>query len=988
MIPEHDPAGPSARRPAPTHAQAQNPERVQAQNPEQVQPRATTPFSQSSGSHPSGSHPSDSHAAGSPPTGDAWEPAGRTGRRGLLKVFLGAAPGVGKTYRMLDEGHRRAERGTDVVVALVECHQRPHTLALVEGLEVVPRLEREYRGTVVGEMDLAAVLARRPEVALVDELPHSNPPGMRNAKRWQDVETLLAAGIDVVTTVNIQHLESVNDVVEKITEVPQRETVPDEMVRRAHQIELVDMPAEALRRRMAHGNVYGAEKVDAALANYFRIGNLTALRELALLWVAGRVDEALHHYRSEHGIGRVWETKERVVVALTGGPEGETLIRRAARIADRSAGGAPPGIDGGRDLLAVHVARSDGLAVGASPAALARQRQLVESLGGSYHSVVGDDVPVALLEFARGVGATQLVLGTSSRRRWERLLTGRGIGETTVGSSADIDVHMVTHERAGHGRLLPSRRRTLTTWRLVAGPVSGLVLPLALTAVLAGNRGSLNLTSEALLFLLAVVGVACFGGVVSAVVASVTASLLLNYYFIPPVGQFTIAEPNNILALAVFVVVAGTVAAVVDRSLRLSRRAARATAEAETLSSLAGSIVRGGDALPALLERARETFGMDSAEMVPAEPSGTGPAEPSGTAPAGSGVTAVGGGTASGGGPQGPRGTATGTRPPATATATATTPASGISTATGTGPYDGGAGAAVRVPAGDGMVLLLRGRPLSASDQRVLAAFAAHVSGAAERARLAEAAAEVEPVKAADRMRTALLAAVSHDLRTPLAVGWAAVSSLRSQDVEFSAEDREELLATAEESLARLSRLVDNLLDMSRLQAGALRLRLRATALEEVLPAALESLPADAPGIDTRGLERAPAVLADPPLLERVIANLLANAVRHAPARRPVVLTASALGDRVELRVIDRGPGMPARDRERAFEPFQRMGDRDNGTGLGLGLALARGLAEAMHGSLTPEDTPGGGLTMVLSLPAAGPAPAPVPYPDPDPDRP
>ncbi|SEG10441.1 two-component system, OmpR family, sensor histidine kinase KdpD [Actinacidiphila yanglinensis] len=869
----------------------------------------------------------------SPTPSDLWERERRQGRRGVLKVFLGAAPGVGKTYRMLDEGHRRAERGTDVVVALVECHRRRHTLALVDGLEVVPRLEREYRGTVVSEMDLEAVLARRPEVALVDELPHSNPPGMRNAKRWQDVETLLAAGIDVVTTVNIQHLESVNDVVEKITEVPQRETVPDEMVRRADQIELVDMPAEALRRRMAHGNVYSAEKVDAALANYFRIGNLTALRELALLWVAGRVDEALHRYRSEHGIGRVWETKERVVVALTGGPEGETLIRRAARIADRSAGGGSPGIDGGRDLLAVHVARSDGLAVGASPAALARQRQLVESLGGSYHSVVGDDVSGALLEFARGVGATQLVLGTSSRRRWERLLTGRGIGETTVGSSADIDVHMVTHERAGHGRLLPSRRRTLTTWRLVAGPVSGLVLPVALTAVLANSRGSLNLTSEALLFLLAVVGVACFGGVVSAVVASVTASLLLNYYFIPPVGKFTIAEPNNILALAVFVVVAGTVAAVVDRSLRLSRRAARATAEAETLSSLAGSIVRGGDALPALLDRARETFGMDSAELVAADP---GPPEP---------------GAASDAGPEGPEGP--------------------------------GGTSEVRVPAGDGMVLVLRGRSLSASDQRVLAAFAAHVSGAAERARLAEVAAEVEPVKAADRMRTALLAAVSHDLRTPLAVGWAAVSSLRSQDVEFSAEDREELLATAEESLARLSRLVDNLLDMSRLQAGALRLRLRATALEEVLPAALESLPADAPGIDTHGLERAPAVLADPPLLERIIANLLANAVRHAPAQHPVVLTASALGDRVELRVVDRGPGLPERDRERAFEPFQRMGDHDNGTGLGLGLALARGLTEAMHGSLTPEDTPGGGLTMVLSLPSAGPEPGPVPEPDP-----
>lgn len=701
-----------------------------------------------------------------PVGGGRAEASGAKARPGRLKVFLGAAPGVGKTYRMLDEGRRRAGRGTDVVVAFVECHHRPRTEDMLAGLEVLPRAERAYRGGRFGELDLDAVLARRPDVALVDELAHTNVPGGAHTKRWQDVEELLAAGIDVVTTVNIQHLESVTDVVEKITGVPQRETVPDEVVRRAHQIELVDMPAEALRRRMAHGNVYAPEKVDAALSHYFRVGNLTALRELALLWVAGRVDEALHRYRSEHGIAGVWETRERVVVALTGGPEGDTLIRRAARIADRAAGG---------DLLAVHIARSDGLATGSSPAALARQRELVERLGGSYHSVVGDDVATALVEFAHAENATQLVLGTSRRTRLERFVTGRGIGETAVARSGDIDVHMVTHERAGGGRLPPSRRRTLSTARLIAGPVAGLLLPVALTFVLDGLRGSLNLTSEALLYLMTVVGVACVGGVASAVVASLTASLLLNYYFIPPVGRFTIAEPNNILALVVFVTVAGTVAAVVDRWLRLSRRAARATAEAETLSSLAGSIVRGEGAIPALLERARETFGMESAELSE--------------------------------------------RP----------------------VDDEGA-----VQAGDGPYLVLRGRTLPASERRILAAFAAHVTAAVERARLAEAAAEVEPVKAADRLRTALLAAVSHDLRTPLAGGWAAISSLRSREVEFSPEDREELLATAEESMARLSRLVDNLLDMSRLQAGALTPAMRAASLSEVLPAALDALPADA----------------------------------------------------------------------------------------------------------------------------------------------
>ncbi|MFD7782169.1 ATP-binding protein [Streptomyces nojiriensis] len=845
------------------------------------------------------------------PTAGAAQPVLRPGK---LKVFLGAAPGVGKTYRMLDEAHRRAARGADVVAGFVECHRRRHTEARLHGLEVLPLTDQDYRGGRYTELDREALLSRRPQVVLIDELAHTNVPGGgRHPKRWQDVEDILAAGIDVVTTLNIQHLESLSDVVQKITGVPQRETVPDEFVRRADEIELVDIPPEGLRRRMAHGNIYPPERIDASLANYFRPGNLIALRELALLWLAGRVDEALHKYRIEHGIGDVWETRERVVVALTGGPEGQTLIRRAARIAGRSAGG---------ELLAVHIARSDALAAGVSHAALAAQRALVEDLGGSYHSVVGDEVPTALVDFAVAENATQLVLGTSRRRRLERFLTGRGIGETVVALSEDIDVHMVTHERAGHGRLLPSRRRTMPTSRLIAGPVAGVVIPVLLTLALDRMRGTLNLTSEALLFLVAVVGVACIGGVASAVIAALTAALLLNYWFMPPIGEFTMSDPDSVLALVVFAVVAATVAAAADRSLRLSRRAARATAEAETMSSLAGSIVRGDQTIPALLERTRETFGMDTVDLAPEAPE-------------------------AGAGTDGGRRMRTGADP------------------------------ALVVAAGSRAFLVLRGRTLPSSERRVLAAFAAHVGAAVERARLAEAAAEVEPIKAADRLRTALLRAVSHDLRTPLAGALAAVGSLRAPDVDFSAEDRAELLESAEMSLHRLNRLVENLLDLSRLQAGALTLELRATALEEVLPAALESLDLpspDSPAVDVRNLETVPALQADPPLLERVLANLVGNAVRHAPGDRPVLVTASALAGRVEVRIADRGPGIAADDRERAFEPFQRLGDRDNTAGLGLGLALARGLTEAMNGTLTPEDTPGGGLTMVLSLPVAADA--------------
>ncbi|KOV10115.1 histidine kinase [Streptomyces sp. XY431] len=849
-------------------------------------------------------------------------------RRGRLRVYLGSAPGVGKTYRMLDEARRRQDRGADVVVGWIECHGRRHTEAMLDGLEVVPGVHRAYRDTDFEEMDLDGVLRRKPTVVLVDELAHTNIPGGRHGKRWQDVDELLDAGIDVITTVNIQHLESLNDVVQKITGIPQRETVPDEVVRRADQIELVDMAPQALRRRMAHGNVYKAEKVDAALSNYFRVGNLTALRELALLWVAGRVDEGLRDYRASHNIDRVWETRERVVVALTGGPEGETLVRRAARIADRTAGG---------DLLAVHVTRSDGLA-GASSGALAQQRQLVESLGGSYHVVVGDDIPTSLLAFARAHDATQLVLGTSRRGRTARFLTGPGIGETTVDASEDIDVHMVTHEFTGRGRL-PALGRRHSRRRTVAGFLAGPIVPSLLTLVLSQFHDTVNLTTDALIFQLGVVVVALLGGATSALLASLVASVLLNYFFIPPVHAFTIGETNNIIALVVFAAVALTVSTVVDHATRLTARAARATAEAETLSTLAGSVLRGADALPALLEKSRTAFGMSSVALLG--------------------------------------------RTGGEVLASCDTAAEVKDAADGDRADNGGAApdrtlVTTEVPVGADAVLVLTGRRLPAADQRVLTAFAAHVAAALERDRLAVVAAEVEPIKAADRMRTALLAAVSHDLRTPLAAALASVGSLRSPDVEFSPEDQAELLATADESLVKLTRLVDNLLDMSRLQAGALTLHLAETHLDEILPRALDSLADPYAPVQPLDLETVPPVLADPPLLERVLANVITNALRHNAPGAPVLVAASHHAGRVELRVIDRGPGIAPEDRDRVFLPFQRLGDTDNTTGVGLGLALSRGLAEAMDGSLEVEDTPGGGTTMLLTLPAAPARPLPA----------
>ena len=837
--------------------------------------------------------------------------------RGRFRVLLGAAPGVGKTVTMLEEGARLAGEGRDVVVAVVETHGRVGTAALVEGLEVVPRREVLHRGVALSELDLDAVLARRPDVALVDELAHTNAPGLRHEKRWQDVTTLLDAGIDVLTTVNVQHVESLSDVVEKITGAAQRETVPDAVLRGADQVEVVDLAPQALRDRLAAGHVYPAGRIDAALSNYFRLGNLTALRELALLWLADEVESALRTYRSEQGIDATWEARERVVVAVTGGPEGETLVRRGARIAARSSGG---------DLVVVHVSAQDGL-VGAEPGALAAQRALTEKLGGSWHEVVGDDVPRALVEFARALGATQLVLGVSRRSRLQTALTGPGIGATVVRDSGDIDVHMVTHAAAAGGRLaLPRTGGALSVRRRLAGAALALVGGPLVSWLLVSQRSADSLTSDVLAFQLLVVVVALVGGIWPALLAAVLSGLTLDFFFVEPYRSITVGEPFHLLALVLYVVNAVLVSSVVDRAARRARAAARARSEAELLASVAGGVLRGQDALQALLERTREAFRLRAVRV---RSEGVLVHEVGDPCPT-------------------PRADAV--EPPEEADVTV-------------------------VAAGERATLELVGPALDASEQRLVSVVAAQVEAALERASLSATADRAEPLAQVDRVRTALLAAVGHDLRRPLASATAAVTGLRSPTVRWSDDDRDELLATAEESLGALTALLTDLLDVSRVQAGSLAVSLAPVDLDDVVAGALDELDPD-PGrllLDLDG--EAPAVVADAVLLQRVVVNLLDNALRHAPVDRPVLVAASAFGGVVELRIVDHGPGIAPDRRDEVFLPFQRLGDVDNTTGLGLGLALSRGFTEGMGGTLVAEDTPGGGLTMVVSLPADPSAP-------------
>jgi two-component system sensor histidine kinase KdpD len=881
--------------------------------------------------------------------------------RGKLRLYLGAAPGVGKTYAMLNEGWRRKERGTDVVVGWVDTHGRPQTEAQLRDLEVLPRKPAVYRDQTFEELDLDGLLARHPELALVDELAHTDVPGSRNAKRWQDVEELLDAGINVISTVNLQHLESLNDVVQGITGVVQRETVPDGVVRSADQIELIDMAPEALQRRLAHGNVYPPERIDAALGNYFRTGNLTALRELALLWLADRVDEELHDYRERHGIAGPWETKERVVVSLTGAPGGAVLVRRAARMAMRTKA----------ELVGVHVRAEDAL-TGSSSEGLIKNRALLDELGGRYVEVVGAAVAPTLVQVARAESATQLILGATHRSRLTEFVRGSVVNSVIRASGGSLDVHVIATDERGpesdgpddptasvprrrsrkHGFLARALTFPLPVRRQIGAVVVGVVgFPLA-TLLLAANRTHIDLSTALSTYLILVMAVAVIGGMGPAALAAVAGFLLSNYFFAPPIHTLTIADTRDIVALVVFLVVAGGVSTLVNLSVRRSSTAAQARADAHMLARVAGRLVSPlGNPVPDLLEDLLVAFRLEAAAILRRHPEGEA------------------------GGRADPR--------PASGTGTVRWD---IAAAVGTDPPRTPEAASVAIPISDAAVLALRGPELTGEDREILAGFTAQMAVALNSQRLQAEAADADSLARANEHLSALLAAVSHDLRTPLASIKAASSSLLSEQLQFDPEETETLVRTIDDESDRLSAMVENLLDMSRLQTGSMEIRDRVTDVGEIVSSVLAELGPRADGVAVAVPEDLPRVRTDPVLLERAVANLVDNALVHAPGAS-LRIEAGAVAGRVDLRVVDRGPGIPPEARELVFRPFQRSGDTGSRIGVGLGLAVARGFVEAVGGDLDLEGTPGGGATLVVRLPLVSPAEAGT-GPDPSPGGP
>jgi two-component system, OmpR family, sensor histidine kinase KdpD len=869
--------------------------------------------------------------------------------RGTLRLYLGAAPGVGKTYAMLNEGWRRKNRGTDVVIGWVQDHGRLQTDAQVRDLEIFPRKSIEYRGQTFEEMDVDGLVERKPQLVLVDELAHTNVPGSKHAKRWQDVEELLDAGINVISTVNLQHLESLNDVVEQITGVEQKETVPDPVVRDADQVELVDMAPEALRRRLAHGNIYPSERIDAALSNYFRTGNLTALRELALLWVADRVDEELNDYRERHNIARPWETKERVVVSITGAKGSAVLIRRAARMAMRTKA----------ELVGVHVRTDDSL-TGSGSKGLAGNRALLEDLGGRFVEVVGADVAPALVQVARAENATQLVMGATHRNRLNELFKGSVINSAIRAAGGSLDVHVIatdaesnvdldertdsgevdagerapsaskrgtTHHRASRRYISPLPLRRVVAAFLI-GVVGFPLLTLVLTS--AGNHASLATALSS--YLVLVVIVAAIGGVWPALLAALAGFLLSNYYFAPPVHTFTIGNARDILALTMFLVTAGVVSVLVDLAARRTAAAVRARADARILARVAGRLISPeGDPLPALLDELRIAFHLDAAAVLRST-------REHGEA-----------------------------RGPAETTWTRWTP---VATSGADPPLDP-KGAPVVLPLSDREVLVLQGPGLAAEDRDVLAAFAAQLSAALESDRLHSEAAEAGSLARANQLRSALLTGVSHDLRAPLAAIKAASSSLLSDRLTFGPEETSTLLHTIDDEADRLNGMLENLLDMSRIETGSVEVMRVPTQVGGVIASAVDALGPRRAEVVVDVPDDLPPISTDPGLLERAIANLLDNGLVHGGGRLRV--EAGTVAGRLDVRVVDSGPGIPREDRERIFHPFERLGEVDGQAGVGLGLAVARGFVEAIGGDLDLEDTPGGGSTWIVRLPLGVP---------------
>ena len=863
----------------------------------------------------------------------------RGGKRGRLKIFLGYAAGVGKTYTMLEAARQLKADGREVVAAYVESHGRAETDALLEGLEVLPKACCEYQGVTLTELDLDATLARKPELALVDELAHTNAPGCRHEKRWQDIEELLAAGIDVYTTINVQHFESVNDIVAQITGIPVRETVPDTLLDLAAEIMLVDIPPEALLQRLRQGKVYVPEQASQATKKFFRTGNLIALRELALRRTAARVDDEMRTYMENRSIVGPWPVTERLLVCASGSPFSEQLIRTTRRLADEL--------------------KAQWFTVYIETPRLAKEQQenrervwhdlrMAESLGAEVATITASSVPQAVIEYAIRHNVTRIVVGKPTKPRWRELLRPP-IVDQIIRLSGSIHVHVVSFKQES------IRQKSPVVQPPRVGPWSEYLVSLALVAaatllssLVRPHVSPINLV---MVYLLAVVLAAVRFGLKPAILTAALGVLAFDFFFVLPRWSFTVADTEYLFTfLGLFivgVVISTLVAKAKDRAEALRER----ELQTESLYYLSRDLAAAVDIpsiLAAVIKNIGESLHARLAVLIAQD-------EHIHVAAISEGLTLD-------------------EKEQAVADW-----AFRNRRAAGNGTETLGSAKLLYLPllttshtfGALGVSLQGASEYFSPLHRRLLDAFVAQISLAMERVHLARQAEQAQVLEARETLERALLNSISHDLRTPLVTIIGALGSLRGDNLQLSDRKKQALLNGAWDEAERLNRFVGNLLDMTRLEAGELRINHEQCDVQDLIGTALTILDQKLEGRDVsvQLAPELPLVSMDMVLMTQVLVNLLENGLKYSPADSPLEVTANLDADQLVLEVLDRGPGLPEDDVQRVFEKFYRLPVPEGVSGTGLGLSICKGIIEAHRGTIRAENRSGGGLRIVCRLP-------------------
>jgi two-component system sensor histidine kinase KdpD len=862
--------------------------------------------------------------------------AGKEGR-GRLKIFLGAAPGVGKTFEMLTAARARYREGADVVVGVVETHGRRETEALLDGLEVIPRRPVDYRGHTLAEMDLDALLARRPQLALVDELAHTNATGSRHPKRYMDVEELIAAGIDVYTTLNVQHIESLNDVIARITRIRVRETVPDSVIDKADDIEIIDLTPEDLIQRLKDGKVYVPHQAERAIRHYFSPGNLTALRELALRRTAQRVDEQMVRYMQAHAIPGPWAAGERILACIGSDASGTDVVRHAKRMADSlKAPWTAVHVETGRDLNLSDAERDR----------IAEAMRLAQRLGAETVTLPGQDPAETIAEYARANNVTHIIIVQPPRAWWRELFSG-SLAQQLIRKSGGAGVHVL------------GRNQEVSEKRALAAPTDEARAYLGSLAFVAVSLGvaqllhqRLGLASVAMAFLTAVLVSAVVYGLWPALFASFASVLAYNFFFLPPLYTFTIADPENVAALFFFgvtAVIASNLTARVRAQAIVARQRARTTEELYQFSRKLAGAANLDDLLWATVHQIALMLKVRVVILLPEN-----------------GTVAVRAGF-----------------PPEDSLDAADLAAAKWSwernhvAGRGSDTLPGAKRLFMPMNTGRGAVGVVGidsdepGPILTPDQQRLFDALADQAALAIERVNLVEDVDRARLIAETDRLRAALLTSISHDLRTPLA---SILGSATSLSEALDASTRLSLIHNIQDEAERLNRFIGNLLDMTRLESGPLRLRTGAIELSDAIGSALRRASKILAEHRTQVVlqQDLPMLDLDEVLFEQVLFNLLDNAGKYAPAGSLITIKAWQDDGSVVVQVLDEGPGIPPADLERVFDKFYRVGGADRRrAGTGLGLAICRGFVEAMNGSITVNnrtDRPGAAFTMRLPV--------------------